>query len=939
MDIKSVFRREYKPSGLDYFEMALMVVCLLMHHLSWASITADGRQILQFVPFDLFGTNFTIAIYVMFIVTIAMKFVGRFSGLSLLIVSYLGSLVYEAHTAFNGTKELLNQMQSAVGLGDGLSGMFGSFAGSTTSRSGLVEHSLTIDNLYMIVGVLVGALALCVLISWIISICRLCSEHRHKLTSGYYIDMVGYVLIGVCCFIVLKMLGVSEPESLNEVITASKSGIIGILCMATLVTGLTMFLVNTVVVGVIELLRERPEKRMVLWCLALALAFLLLFIGSILFLSLTARYMSDQLKELLEDSFASILSFLAHLIIELIFVVAFVTCLLRAIYYGFYYKKEEAQNSNNEEILMEVTDTSSETDVGLTKTYNQNSVETDDKENPNKKWYYVGGGVLAVLLLVLLSLFLFKGCNTSDNLLNIQKPSWEKFVMVTSDNVTLYKEPNENSSKLMFAMENIDSDMCGMEYRWEDQGKKRGYKVDDFSPELNAVLPVVDENGEWYKVQVFPEYAGQHTEAYINKKRCKEVTPQPITNDVLERIDKATYRCDYVVNSGRLKGICFSSSLQEFDEECFGMSQLMEGVLYYPESVGVLINREGSSGMSFKKSEVNADGYTLIYGDDRSFKIDGYPMVFDTRTMTETEIEEIYNSIKVSSPMSFEAQYYFPDANEDRLFSFTYSIGSSNAMVNNENDQPEEGVKNYVISGATDDNPQQELMVEVDEEIVSTGIFETYITVMEEFDDDGDGYHEALICETCGGSGCPEKVSFVYYDKNSKCFKQTDYFEYYSQPVKEEWNGKLSYVQRYGLHMDRYVFEDHQLRRVENETKDVGASLKRWTCESMFDKEADEEKTVHFDMDGDGIEETLTLSHFTSNLYDGGESMSFDKITWGSGRESECSGMYTGKSLTILESMTNGMHDVLIGDAYFYRWNGERYKEWGWDGENLVKSE
>ena len=190
-----------------------------------------------------------------------------------------------------------------------------------------------------------------------------------------------------------------------------------------------------------------------------------------------------------------------------------------------------------------------------------------------------------------------------------------------------------------------------------------------------------------------------------------------------------------------------------------------------------------------------------------------------------------------------------------------------------------------------------------------------------------------------GGSGCPENNYFVYYDKDSRSFKQTDIFKHYSQPEKEDWNGKTSYVQRYGLHTDRYVFENHQLRQVEDKTKDVGASLRKWTRESLFNKDTDESKTVHFDIDEDGTEEVLTLTHFTSHLYEEGECMSLDKITWESGRESNCPGMYTGRSLTILESITNGMHDILIGDAYLYRWNGKIYEEWEWDGEKLVKSQ
>ena len=551
----------------------------------------------------------------------------------------------------------------------------------------------------------------------------------------------------------------------------------------------------------------------------------------------------------------------------------------------------------------------------------------------NRKWYYIGGGIITALLIAGGSLFLVKGCDKRDgNLLNVRKPAWEKFVMVNSENVVLFKEPRATSPKLMFAMENVETGMCDLQFRWEDEGKKRGYTVSEYQLEAKTVLPVLADAGDWYKVHVESAVAGS-VEAYVNKKWCKEVKPQPITEDVLKDVIKSGTRNDYIINKGKLKGLCFSSCQIDTDQEQFELGLLYDGVLIYPESHSVSVGFEKDADMVFEKGK-GFDGYELTYGEGRACKEDKYSRLFDPSTLSEKEAEEIYNALKGDNPQSFKVYYYFPDSDADHLVSFTYSLNAVGKSNNNGDDRPEEGVKNYTVVG---DEGMQQLMADLDEETIFTGISETYVTIIEEFDDDGDGYHEALVCETCGGSGCPENNYFVYYDKDSKEFKQTDFFKHYSQPEKEEWNGKPSYVQRYGLHLDRYVFEDHQLRLVEDKTIGVGASLMRWTRESLFDKETNEEKTVRLDMDDDGTEEVLTLSHYTSHVYEEGERMGLGRITWEDGRECSCPRMYTGRTITILESMTNGMHDVLIGDAYLYRWSGSVYEEWEWDGEKLVK--
>ncbi len=66
-----------------------------------------------------------------------------------------------------------------------------------------------------------------------------------------------------------------------------------------------------------------------------------------------------------------------------------------------------------------------------------------------------------------------------------------------------------------------------------------------------SVFPVVEENGDWYKVYI--QDRDKRCEAYVEKSQCEEVAPEPITQEVLSQID-ASYNLQ---KGGKYDNICF----------------------------------------------------------------------------------------------------------------------------------------------------------------------------------------------------------------------------------------------------------------------------------------------------------------------------------------------------------------------------------------------
>lgn len=552
------------------------------------------------------------------------------------------------------------------------------------------------------------------------------------------------------------------------------------------------------------------------------------------------------------------------------------------------------------------------------------SAELTEAEDEKRKKLYIGGGVLGTILIGLGLWLAFSG-NSSNNPIGVEKPAWDKFLVVTAEDVTLYKDASSDSPQLMEAIEKLESDMAAREFRWEDQGKKKGYTVYPYKLSKNTVLPVLEETDTWYKVQVDNEMA--YTSAYIKKEWCRLVMPEPITEDILERLSNTTWRCNYLVKKGKLKNLCITTFFDVLNGESLHVGALVDGCLVYPNYKQIYPKNNSSSNVTISKNE-EYDCFTLSYGENQIVKFEEGD-VFDPRKLTDEEVTQIFNVVKLeSSATPMKVEYYLPEIDQERTFSFAFDPPNSKTDVVDNDDRVIEGVKNYSVKEKSDVEPEQKLMAELDEESVMTGISDMYVNVIDERDDDGDGYHEALIFQSCGGSSCRDTYTIVYYNKDNKRFEQTDPFESTSEPKIEEWEGKTSYVQSQGITFRRYIFKDGSLKLIDRKVLNVGLSVKL-SYEHFFSEYPDAGSMIkYFDIDDDGYTEKLYFLNMNGQIM-------LSKIEWNNGNEIPFS--IIGNPYDLLKSTTNGMHDILVDETFLYKWNGEKYEEWEWDGKSLKK--
>ncbi len=609
-------------------------------------------------------------------------------------------------------------------------------------------------------------------------------------------------------------------------------------------------------------------------------------------------------------------------------------------------KREEGEDDEVEELNGEATmknDFSEDSEQEPSSFAERLTDFTDDDEevDEKKKWYYIGGGLLTATLVALGLWLTFSRCN-ENNPLGLIKPSWEKFVIVTSSEVPLFKEAKSDSPKLMEAIENLDSDVAAREFRWEDNGKKRGYTLCPFYLEKNSVLPVLEETETWYKVQVRSDLSCAIEHGFIMKDCCKETIPRPITEEVLAHVGKTMQRIDHIVKKGDLKNLCLSTQFSDLDGISFQVGSLVDGVLIYPNSKRIFLKKEGISQINLQYND-RYDNYTLLYGEDHQTNLDEYSQVFDPRKLADEMVKQIFeatNEVDLSAPM--ESEYYFPEANKDFFFKFVY-FGSNNTTnkASSQNVTEETKVTGYHEGYRGD---EKILLAEFGSASDETGVV-YWGPLIEVTDLDGDGNMDALIQDGLPGNSGIYSFSVVYYDETSDKFNTTEdnIYTMSDSPEIVEWNNRKCIVVNDGIRIDRFAFEDHFLKNVSTEKGDIGATLIKIPIDRVFDMTVQnaevEEREVSADINGDGVNETLVFSNGDYAAYGYGDYMLLERIKWADGSLTDGFGaLYSGDTFAFLQNETNGLPDILVRDQYLFRWNGSIYERWNWNGTLFEKT-
>lgn len=561
---------------------------------------------------------------------------------------------------------------------------------------------------------------------------------------------------------------------------------------------------------------------------------------------------------------------------------------------------------------------------------NYMATETYAEVNDNNLYYIIGAVVLAVVL-GLGGWWWYSNHNKSNNNpLGVEKPKWEKFVMVNTENAVLYKEANNGSPNLQEAMENIESDVADKKLMWKGDKKPRGYNVYDYFVMPNTVYPVIDENDEWYKVYIGSK---EITEAYLEKWRCEEVKPEPITKDIIDSVKTDKWNTHRLVEKGEFANLYLEREY-EYSVESVNVGVLTEGCIiipdgswFYPckkDTTGVDIRDVSASPEEFKHWQMVCPG--KYWGEQSAEEYSAE--TFDVNLLDDSDLNKVVTALRPTGKTGLMVYYYFPTVATDRFIEFEYSFSPA-AVSETEEQQPV--ATKYKVEG-------EKLKAWLGDEERTVKLNFENINLISVKDLDGDGSMEAVICHFMSAiNGEPVDCPIVvYYDAEADEFKHTEGMELTVDPTFEENGDGYTILQREGLKAVRYKFAEGKLTVTDDSFKNIGHVIGEIKLEELFEFGTDGEKTVGADFFGNDPDDVAKLTFtYESGGYYHGLKMALTDIELLNGKTHSFVSMAAEK-FKFLKEKTNGMPDI-IGDNYLYRWKGSYYGQYGWDGKNFVE--
>ena len=551
----------------------------------------------------------------------------------------------------------------------------------------------------------------------------------------------------------------------------------------------------------------------------------------------------------------------------------------------------------------------------------------------NKKWLFPVGGVAALALIIwgVVSFLGFGG--KGNNLLPVQEPAWDKFVVVLNDEIPVYKEPKTISPQLQIMREDVASDVVSQYFKWSDTPDKRGYTSYNYTLYGKNIVPVIGEEGEWYKVTILADEVGM-IDGYIQKTHCREVKPEPITPELLQNLNSYDWHQAKfgLQTEGKYKNLCFISSFSEMDGCWLDVAVLYDGVLINPLTKRIETGENWEDESLYKVVPVEEDGMPALRFGKQLQGADEFldaQLIVQKAKSGELDLGTLFESIPTSQSSIQLVSYYFPEINKENLYTFYQDLSS------NQSSGGIDGVEDKNFTGFTYvlDNGEYglELFAEVNGERKSTNISGERVDILDQADYDDDGELEALVY-AWGGGNAIEPPFIVYFDKETQEFKKAEGFnDANAEPeIKvENWKGKPSFRVDVGLRKDRYVYKDHSVDLVECIVPNVGIILSTITVDQLFgSSEEPEDKTASIDIDGDGEKDKVIFFHDTSHFLGWGKQMMLKDFTgsywfWADS-EREDMGVI-GSKFAFIKPEVGEVPNILTDDAWFYKWIDGKY--------------
>lgn len=249
----------------------------------------------------------------------------------------------------------------------------------------------------------------------------------------------------------------------------------------------------------------------------------------------------------------------------------------------------------------------------------------------------------------------------TESVIKVSSSPFKQFVVVTTDEASLYKKADTNSATLVLWIEtDCASDYCDNIFLWSDQPAKPGIEQPStYNLAFKGrVFPLLGEEGDFYKVYILNEWCDIES-AYIPKACAEYIEYAPIKADRLEAEDNhLKFR---VMKDGKYKDIVLIDEYNELGAETFELGVLNDGIVVIPT-----IYRINSYMINEQKEDIiffNSDGdISLRYNKSLAMtaKEDCESYRLDLTKLNDEQIAKIIDTMTTKKPEYVNYMYHFP---------------------------------------------------------------------------------------------------------------------------------------------------------------------------------------------------------------------------------------------------------------------------------------
>ena len=249
----------------------------------------------------------------------------------------------------------------------------------------------------------------------------------------------------------------------------------------------------------------------------------------------------------------------------------------------------------------------------------------------------------------------------TESVIKVSSPPFKQFVVVTTDEASLYKKADTISATLVLWIEtDCASDYCDKIFLWSDQPAKPGFEQPStYNLAFKGrVFPLLGEEGDFYKVYILNEWCDIES-AYIPKDCVGNIEYVPFKADMLEAEDgHLKFR---VMKDGKYKDIVLVDEYNELGAETFELGVLNDGIVVIPT-----IYRIDSYMINEQKEDIiffNSDGdISLRYNKSLAMtaeeEYESYRL--DLTKLNNEQIAKIIDKMTTKKPEYVNYMYHFP---------------------------------------------------------------------------------------------------------------------------------------------------------------------------------------------------------------------------------------------------------------------------------------